>query len=312
MALGTGPIRTVDDAVRNWSEYLRGREGFSPATVRAYHSDLRQALEFLSVELSEPVEHLADQFSVLGLRSWLSQRVVQGLSRATIARNAAALRGFCQWAHAGGILSQDPTELLETAPVKNRLPAVLPSAGVAQLLKTAREEANQNNADVAAIRDWAAYELLYGAGLRVAELCSLDVSALDQHQRWVRVTGKGGRERTVPYGEPAAAALREWLGTRGGIVEPEQKALFVGVRGGRLNPRVLRGNLHRLAARAGVPDTAPHELRHSSATHLLEGGADLRFVQEYLGHASLQTTQRYTHVDSVRLGRVYRQAHPRA
>ena len=164
-----------------------------------------------------------------------------------------------------------------------------------------------------ALRDWAVVELLYSGALRVQECASANLADLDLSSLHLRVTGKGNKERVVPFGRPAAIALQEWLTVREELArETPNSALFLGVRGGRLDPRIIRGNLHRLAARAGVKDIAPHALRHSSATHLLEEGADLRFVQEYLGHSSLATTQRYTHVDSKRLREVYARAHPRA
>lgn len=162
-------------------------------------------------------------------------------------------------------------------------------------------------------RDAAILELLYAAALRVSELCALDVGALDRQERLVRVRGKGGKERVVPFGVPAARALEEWLAVRVQLAAPAAgEALFVGVRGRRIDPRTVRTLVHRATAAAGVPDLAPHGLRHSAATHLLEGGSDLRSIQEMLGHASLATTQRYTHVSPERLVAAFRQAHPRA
>ena len=164
------------------------------------------------------------------------------------------------------------------------------------------------------MRAWAILELTYACGLRVSEVCALDVSSLNREALTVRVLGKGNKERVVPYGPPAREALDHWL-VRGRpqlVTQSSGEALFLGDRGGRIDPRVVRSMVHRMATKAGVHDVAPHGLRHSTATHLLQGGADLRAVQEMLGHASLSTTQRYTHVDTARLSAIYQRAHPRA
>jgi integrase/recombinase xerC len=161
------------------------------------------------------------------------------------------------------------------------------------------------------VRDSAAVELLYASGLRISELCGLDVDSLGADST-VRVIGKGDKERIVPFGVPARRALASYLAVRGALLRAPTRALFLGARGGRLDPRTMRDVVHRLAAGAGVPDVSPHDLRHSAATHLLDGGSDLRTVQEILGHSSLSTTQRYTHVSSERLRQAFDQAHPRA
>ena len=179
-------------------------------------------------------------------------------------------------------------------------------------MNLARAEAVDGSA--AQMRAWAILELTYACGLRVSEVCALDVSSLNREALTVRVLGKGNKERVVPYGPPAREALDHWL-VRGRpqlVAQSSGEALFLGDRGGRIDPRVVRSMVHRLAAKAGVHDVAPHGLRHSTATHLLQGGADLRAVQEMLGHASLSTTQRYTHVDTARLSAIYQRAHPRA
>ena len=171
----------------------------------------------------------------------------------------------------------------------------------------------ESAARAVALRDVALLEVLYATGVRVAELCGLDVDDIDRSRRTLRVLGKGDKERTVPYGLPASRALEDWLAVRANLVsDAAGRALFVGVRGRRLNPRAVRGAVHRAAALAGVADLGPHGLRHSAATHVLSGGADLRSVQELLGHSSLATTQRYTHVSAERLRAVYAQAFPRA
>lgn len=341
---------SVEDLLGAWETHLKVRLGRSPQTVRAYVSDVRTMLGDLDVDMdAQDVaarEVLGERLQFRALKGWLAKRVSEGLSRATVARNAAATRSFCAFLVAKEILDADPSANLEVASPSTRLPAVLAQNEVERLLSQAREEiakAAQRNVgsgtgaqqrDIAvAIRDWAITELLYSAALRVQECVSLDVGNIDLSSRQALVRGKGNKERVVPFGRPAETALAEWLNVRDVLVadpsssssvplpssssvaplrSSSSSALFLGVRGGRIDPRIIRGNLHRLAARAGVRDIAPHGLRHSSATHLLEEGADLRFVQEYLGHSSLATTQRYTHVDSKRLKEVYSRAHPRA
>lgn len=294
--------------------------------MRAYVGDVEALLAYAGVDLEEKVEtsSLEERLQLRTLKGWLAQRVTSGLSKATVARNAASVRSFCGYLVARGVLALDPSINLEVARPDSRLPAVLAQDDVETLLGQARLEAVRTQAaqeedpalstqTAVALRDWAVVELLYSGALRVQECASANLADLDLSSLHLRVTGKGNKERVVPFGRPAAIALQEWLTVREELArETPNSALFLGVRGGRLDPRIIRGNLHRLAARAGVKDIAPHALRHSSATHLLEEGADLRFVQEYLGHSSLATTQRYTHVDSKRLREVYARAHPRA
>jgi integrase/recombinase XerC len=230
-----------------------------------------------------------------------------------VSRRATAARVFTAWAHRTGRLDTDPGALLGSAKPHRTLPAALGQADIREVLDLAAAAAADGGA--AGTRDLAVLELLYATGIRVGELCGLDVDDLDRSRRLVRVFGKGRKERSVPYGAPAAAALERWL-TSG---RPELSrqgsgpALFLGARGGRIDQRTVRRLVHaRVAAVEGAPDVSPHGLRHTAATHLLEGGADLRSVQELLGHASLATTQIYTHVSSERLRRAYEQAHPRA
>lgn len=314
--VNSGAINTVGEAVNQWAAYLEGRRGDSPRTIQSYCSDVLASLPILGLTPSDSLEDLGEMVGPRDLKGWLSQRVEAGRSRATIARNAAAWRSFGGWLAKRGLVESDPSVLLETAPVKSNLPHVLRDDAVIRLLDCAAQEAAGATSFVA-VRDWLALELLYGSGLRIAELCDLAPGDIDQGNRTLKVIGKGNRERVVPLSLPAQRALDAYLPLRNRLVERgegavEKSALFLGQRGRRLNPRVLRENLHAMAARAGVPDLSPHALRHSAATHMLEGGADLRFVQDYLGHQSLQTTQRYTHVDKERLARTYRQAHPRA
>ena len=221
------------------------------------------------------------------------------------------MRTFSSWAFETGLLTSDVAARLRAPRVDNRLPGVLTTQQASQLLKTASDLASDGH--VLAVRDLAIIETLYATGVRVSELVGLDVADLDHSQRTLRVLGKGRKERTVPYGLPAAKALETWLHRRGEICAVDAGgALFLGARGRRIDPRAVRDVVHRLCAAAQVPDLGPHGLRHSTATHVLGGGADLRSVQELLGHSSLATTQRYTHVSAERLRSVYEQAFPRA
>ncbi|GAB3154931.1 tyrosine recombinase XerC [Microbacterium neimengense] len=295
-------------AIEAWCDHLADVRRLSPATVRAYGSDLRDFAALSGVAEVEGVD-------LEELREWLWQATNRGDSRATIARRTASARGFFGWAREQGIIQADPSLRL-IAPKRGRtLPAVASAPALGEMLGAlARDSAN---GDPVTLRDRAVLELLYGAALRVSELCTLRSRDLDRERRTVRVTGKGNKERVVPYGAPAEEAIdaylvraRPVLAARSGGQPPD--ALFLGVRGGALGPR----SVYDLVARTVGPvlgrAAGPHALRHSAATHLLDGGADLRAVQEMLGHANLGTTQIYTHVSHERLAATYRQAHPRA
>ena len=295
-----------------WEEYLRLGRRMSPHTVAAYLGDLHSLMEFLSLGTDATPEQLRDVLTQRAVRSWLARTLADGGARSTIARHTAAIRNFTSWAMREGILASDPAALLSSPRADQRLPSPLDESDARALLNTARDEAAAGGASQ--IRNWAILELTYACGLRVSEVCALDISSLNRETLTVRVVGKGNKERVVPYGPPAADALDHWL-VRGRpqlAGERSGHALFLGDKGGRIDPRVVRSMVHKMAARAGVHDIAPHGLRHSTATHLLQGGADLRAVQEMLGHSSLSTTQRYTHVDTARLSAIYQRAHPRA
>jgi integrase/recombinase XerC len=249
------------------------------------------------------------------LRSWLAAMAGAGQSRATLARRAASARSFTAWLYRTGRMSTDVGLRLQ-APKRGRsLPEVLKADQAKAALTEAGARAQLVDGDPIALRDAAMLELLYATGVRVGELCGLDVDDLDDGRRTVRVLGKGGKERVVPYGLPAAVALDSWI-VRGRpqlFREDSPPAAFLGRRGGRIDQRQVRQVVHlALEQIEGVPSLGPHGLRHSAATHLLDGGADLRSVQELLGHATLTTTQLYTHVSVDRLRASYRQAHPRA
>ncbi len=295
-----------------WCQYLTLSRRMSPHTVDAYLGDLRSLLDFLGVGWDAAPAQLATALTQRAIRSWLAQTVAAGGARSTVARHTAAIRHFTAWATREQILPRDPAALLTSPRADQRLPTPLDESDARTLVNCAQQEARAGGP--VQIRNWAILELTYACGLRVSEVCALDISSLNREALTVRVVGKGNKERVVPYGPPAADALDHWV-VRGRpqlAAERSGYALFLGDKGGRIDPRIVRSMVHKMAARAGVHDIAPHGLRHSTATHLLQGGADLRAVQEMLGHSSLSTTQRYTHVDTSRLSAIYQRAHPRA
>jgi integrase/recombinase XerC len=293
----------------DYERHLRAERNLSEHTVRAYRGDLVSLLEHASRLGEDSVAGL----DLRVLRSWLAQQQTRGRSRTTLARRATAARGFTAWLARTGRAPLDAGAALGAPRPHRTLPAVLRAEEAEGLVRAAAERAADGSP--IGLRDVAVLELLYATGVRVGELCGLDVDDVDADRRVLRVLGKGRKERSVPYGRPAAEALRAWLrhGRSALAAEGSGPALFLGARGGRLDQRAVRRVVHqRLAEVPGAPDLGPHGLRHSAATHLLDGGADLRSVQEMLGHASLATTQLYTHVTTDRLRRAYRQAHPRA
>jgi integrase/recombinase XerC len=296
-------------ALTAYERHLVAERDLTPHTVRAYVSDIRDLLEHARRSGAQQL----DDIDLRTLRSWLAKQQTLGRSRPTLARRATAGRVFTAWAVKTARMSVDPGASLRSPRMHRRLPATLTAPEVRELLDQVSAAASAG--DPVAYRDAAMLELLYATGIRVAELAGLDVVDLDPERRVVRVFGKGRKERVVPFGLPADRALDGWL-TRARhqlVGRSSGTALFVGVRGSRIDVRTVRDVVHRrLRTVDGAPDTGPHGLRHSAATHLLEGGADLRSVQELLGHASLATTQIYTHVTSERLRAAYQQAHPRA
>ena len=275
-----------------WGEYLRVGRRMSEHTVDAYLGDLRALLDYLGIGWDAPAGEFAHALTQRRIRSWLADTLVRGGARSTIARHTAAVRNFTAWAVREEILPSDPAAALSSPRADQRLPTPLDESDARTLINLAKSEALTGGPSQ--MRAWAILELTYACGLRVSEVCALDVSSLNRETLTVRVLGKGNKERVIPYGPPAEDALDHWL-VRGRpqlAGETSGSALFLGDRGGRIDPRVVRSMVHRMAAKAGVHDIAPHGLRHSTATHLLQGGADLRAVQEMLGHASLVTTQR--------------------
>lgn len=294
----------VAELLEDFLRHLGLERGRSSHTVRAYRGDLGSLLAGLDD---------LDRLDLPLLRRWLATGHAAGAGRTTLARRAAAARSFTGWAHRTGRLTTDPGVRLGSPRPRRSLPTVLGAEQTASVLDAAASGAAQG--EPLALRDQLVLELLYATGVRVAELCGLDLADVDHERRSMRVLGKGDRERTVVYGAPAAAVLQRWLAAgRPAVVHPgSPPALLLGARGGRLDPRIARQVVHHaVTAVPGVPDIGPHGLRHAAATHMVEGGADLRYVQELLGHAKLATTQLYTHVTVERLKVVHEQAHPRA
>ncbi len=303
----------LDAALEAFRHHIEAERGLSRHTVRAYLGDVAALLEHAAAAGATGPADLG----VGPLRAWLAEQHGRGQARASLARRAAAARAFTAFAHARGLMPADPGPLLGMPRIPRRLPEVLRQDQVAAVLAAGATGAPPGSGQDAALalRDTAIVELLYATGIRVGELCGMDVGDLDEGRRTVRVLGKGNRERTVPAGVPAVKAVAAWARSgRPILVTPGSgHALFLGARGRRLDPRTARRVVHAcLAAVPGTPDSGPHGLRHAAATHLLEGGADLRSVQEILGHSSLTSTQIYTHVSIERLQSAYRQAHPRA
>lgn len=307
MAEVTAGAPARERLLADFALHLRAQRGLSEHTVRAYVGDVQQLLDFAVRQGRSRL----DQVDLPVLRAWLAAQAGRN-ARATLARRSAAARTFFGWATHTARLATDPTQRLAAARTGRTLPVVLAQEPVARLLDVARGRASDG--DPVHVRDWVAVEVLYATGVRVGELCGADVHDVDLDDRLLRVVGKGDKERVVPFGLPARDALRTWLDVaRPQLVVPATgAALLLGRRGGRVDQRTVRAVVHDLAAVAGVDDVAPHALRHTAATHLLEGGSDLRSVQEMLGHSSLATTQRYTHVSAERLRSAYRLAHPRA
>jgi integrase/recombinase XerC len=288
-------------------EFLRHLElerRLSPRTVQAYREDLGGLATFLERSRSDLRTATHRQ-----LRRWLAHLDTRGYARSSIARKAAAVRSFYRFAARRGHVPASPASVLSSPKRPTRLPPVLKVSEAAALVSAPAA------LDDCTLRDRAVLELLYASGLRVAELCGLDVSDVDLDRARVRVMGKGGREREIPVGEIAADALRDYLREARSRMGPEgtAPALFFNRRRKRLSSRDVRSIVKRyLGDLPAGRRVSPHTLRHSFATHLMEGGADIRVVQELLGHASLTTTQRYTHVSRGRLFSAYRRSHPRA
>ncbi|MBC7596201.1 MAG: tyrosine recombinase XerC [Kineosporiaceae bacterium] len=296
-------------ALADYEHHLRAERDLSVHSVRAYLTDLRGLAEHASkLGVDDP-----SQLTLRTLRSYLATMQTLGKARTTMARRAASARVFTAWQTRTGRAPTDAGALLASPKPHRELPVALKQSEARELLDLTIASLADERPN--GLRDLAILELLYATGIRVGELVGIDVDDIDGRRNVVRVFGKGRKERSVPFGAPAADALGLWM-TRGrqDLQTAESgAALFLGTRGGRIDPRAVRRIVHeRIAGVEGAPDLGPHGLRHTAATHLLEGGADLRSVQEILGHASLATTQIYTHVSSEHLRNAFKLAHPRA
>jgi integrase/recombinase XerC len=300
----------VHKAIEGFLDDLEHRKGVSDNTIKSYRSDLAQFTRFLSTEWGRSEDNVSfDRVDPLTLRSFLAHLHQQGTARSSIARKLAALRSFFRHMVREGKLTKNPTRLVSTPRLDKKIPARLEVKEVSRFLD------GPDLSTPLGRRDRALLELIYATGLRVGELVGLDRTMVDRDEMLVRVLGKGGKERIVPFGEPAAEALECYLKDRAVLVRrgPGTDALFLNARGDRLTARsvhrMVRKYLNQAALHSGL---SPHSLRHAFATHLLERGADLRSIQELLGHSSLSTTQKYTHLTKEQLVKVYEKTHPKA
>ncbi len=330
MTVTDAQIRTADpapwhDAVEQYRTWLKVNRGLSANTVHSYCDDVEECLTILSVS----GVHSLSRVTLSDIRSWLAHES-RSLARSSLARKTVSVRSFFAWAHRAHLIDNDPAEGLATPKQGTFLPTVLTIDHARTLLDMADHEARQaddriiqashadqsstaTRHDAEVIGEAAIAELLYATGMRVGELTGIDIHDVDRDRQSVLVHGKGNKDRIVPFGDPAARALDLWeQQARPLVADAKCPALFVGERGKRINQREVRAAIHHLARQANVPDISPHALRHSAATHMLDGGADLREVQELLGHASLVTTQRYTHVSIEQMREKYARAFPRA
>jgi integrase/recombinase XerC len=300
------PRMSFDDAMRGFLAHLEHVARKSAHTVRNYDVDLSQLRAFLA-EKKHPAVGDLRKLDVIALRGFLADRHRKDATTSVL-RKLSAVRSFLKYAKREKLIAESPAALLDSPKRPKTIPRTVSVDEAQALCETPKDTRHE-------WRDKAVVELLYGSGLRVSELCGLDIDDVDFAGRWVRVFGKGRKERLVPFHEQCARALEAWLAEGRPLLanERSERALFLGARGGRLLPSEVRRFLARFGVEVGARGRVhPHKLRHAFATHLLEEGADLRGIQELLGHASLSTTQRYTHVDVVRLQRVYDAAHPRA
>ena len=292
----------MNHAIEAFTTYLNRERSLSDNTIRAYVGDLESLASHLKALGVEDVSTL----NISHLRSWLANQQSKGASRTTLARRATSIKLFTKWAHKEGLLPNDVGFNLATPKAHRILPEII-DAKTADIAMQSLDAFAEESGELTAIRNLAMVEMLYASGARVSELCGLNLKDIDYERSTIRVIGKGSKERVIPIGRPAVAALERWLKVRQQLAnEKSGDALFLGARGKRIDQRQVREVVYKTI------ELGPHALRHSAATHLLEGGADLRTVQEILGHASLSTTQIYTHVSAERLHSAFKQAHPRA
>jgi len=299
-----------DEMRTAFERYLEAERNLSVHTIRAYLGDLDSFLDHL--ERLDVTDFAT--LELANIRSWLANQQVKGGARTTLSRRATSIRLFTKWATKKGYLVKDVGATLATPKGARTLPDVLTVADASLAMDAMAARVGEEDGPISK-RDAAMLEILYASGARVSELCGLDLEDIDYARQTIRVLGKGNKERTIPIGNPAMRALEAWLKEGRDLLagSKSERAVFLGARGKRIDQRTVRTMVyHALAALEGVQKMGPHALRHSAATHLLEGGADLRTVQEILGHASLATTQIYTHVSTERLQKAFKQAHPRA
>ena len=305
--MGSIVLSEIRDA---FLKYLESERNLSVHTIRAYLGDLDSFFEHLDkLDITD-----FSKLELSHIRSWLANQQVKGGARTTLSRRAVSIRLFTKWATKQGFLSKDVGATLATPKGARTLPDVLNVADAGLAMDALATRVAEEDGPISK-RDCAMVEVLYASGARVSELCGLDIQDIDYERNTIRVIGKGNKERTIPLGNPAMRALDAWLkdGRPSLAGEKSERAVFLGARGKRIDQRTVRTVVyHALEALEGAVKLGPHALRHSAATHLLEGGADLRTVQEILGHASLATTQIYTHVSTERLQKAFKQAHPRA
>ena len=296
--------------INAFQRHLEVERNLSAHTIRAYLGDLSSLLNHLEVLNVKNIS----QLELSHLRSWLANLQVKGASRTTISRRAVSIRLFTKWALKNKYIATDVGASLATPKGHRTLPEVLGIDDAKLAMDSMATRAAEEETPMS-LRDVAMVEILYASGARVAELCGLNLADIDYNRQTIQVLGKGNKERVIPIGNPAMRALKKWLedGRAHMMNEKSEKAVFLGARGKRIDQRAVRSVVYEaLTAIEGIERMGPHALRHSAATHLLEGGADLRTVQEILGHASLATTQIYTHVSTDRLQKAFKQAHPRA
>ena len=303
-------VEDYEKLLAAFTRHLEIERNLSIHTIRAYRGDL----ESLIAHLENIGINNISQLELVHLRSWLANQQVKGGARTTLSRRAVSVRLFTKWAVKNKYLEKDVAATLATPKGHRTLPEVLGIDDAKIAMDSMATRAAEEETPIA-VRDVAMVEMLYASGARVAELCGLDLTDIDYDRQTIRVLGKGNKERTIPVGNPAMRALDNWLKSGRDSIKNSLSgnAVFLGARGKRIDQRTVRTVVYNaLQAIEGIERMGPHALRHSAATHLLEGGADLRTVQEILGHASLATTQIYTHVSTERLQKVFKQAHPRA
>ena len=301
---------TFENLLGEYTRHLEKERNLSEHTIRAYLGDLESFLNHLEMQKLDDVSAL----TIAHIRSWLANQQAKGGARTTLSRRAVSIRLFTKWATKKGYLLKDVGATLATPKGHRTLPEVLTVADASTAMDSLATRVAEEGTPLSK-RDCAIVEVLYASGARVSELCGLDLDDVDYNRNTIRVLGKGNKERTIPLGGPAIKALNDWLknGRPNVATDKSARAVFLGARGKRIDQRTVRTIVYEaLSALEGVERMGPHALRHSAATHLLEGGADLRTVQEILGHASLATTQIYTYVSTERLQKAFKQAHPRA